>query len=148
METRLTESPVAEAEYVDHRMAWGTERCYVVRTVATIAGQSIESDPSPLACDKLADTFPPLHPKGLVAVDGEGAINLIWLPNAERDLEGYILLRGTSPDTLAPITKTPLQETTFRDGVPAGAHYFYAVKAIDKSGNVSEASPVEQAKAR
>ncbi len=146
LETRLTESPIATAEYLDHRMAWGTERCYAVRTVATIAGQSIESDQSPPTCEKLADTFPPAPPKGLRAVGGEGVINLIWLPNAERDLAGYILLRGKSADTLEPITAA-LQETTFRDGVPAGTH-FYAVKAIDKAGNLSEASPVGDAMAR
>ena len=147
-DTRLSESPVNATEYVDHRIVWGTERCYVVRSVETIGGQALESDASAPACEKLVDTFPPAAPTGLVAVAGERVINLIWEPNSERDLAGYIVLRGTSPDTLQPIMTSPMQETIFRDGVPAGAHYFYAVKAVDKAGNGSAASDPDQATAR
>jgi hypothetical protein len=147
-ETRLTQSPVADTKYTDRRMTWGAERCYAVRTVETIGGRSIESDARPPACRKLIDTFPPAPPKGLTAVAGEGAISLIWQPNDEKDLAGYIVLRGASSDTLKPITSAPIQETIFKDSVPTGAHYVYTVKAVDKAGNVSAPSAPDQATAR
>ncbi len=31
----------------------------------------------------------------------------------------------------------PIEDTTFRDGVRPGVHYVYAVRAVDKAGNVS-----------
>jgi len=147
-ERRLTESPLARTEYTDTRLVWGTERCYAVRTVETIGGRSVESAAPPPACQKLVDTFPPAPPKGVTAVAGEKVINLIWQPNGEKDLGGYIVLRGASAETLAPITSAPIQETVFKDSVPSGAHYFYAVKAVDKAGNGSAPSPPDQATAR
>ena len=69
----------------------------------------------------------------------ESVINLIWDANSETDLDGYILLRGVSPgDELAPITT--IRETAFQDPVPAGVRYVYALKAVDKAGNASQAS--------
>lgn len=147
-EKRLTESPVAHTEYIDNRMVWGAERCYAVRTVETIGGRAVESDAPPPACQKLVDTFPPAPPRGVTAVAGEKVINLIWQPNGEKDLAGYIVLRGTSAESLAPIMSAPIQETVFKDGVPSGAHYFYAVKAVDKAGNASAPSAPDQATAR
>jgi fibronectin type 3 domain-containing protein len=139
---------VKETKYTDTRIAWGAERCYAVRTVETIGDLVLESDAQPAPCTKLVDTFPPAAPQGLTAVPNQRAISLIWEPNAEKDLGGYILLRGTSPDKLEPITSAPIQETSFTDTVPAGAHYVYAVKAVDKAGNVSGPSKPEEATAR
>jgi hypothetical protein len=73
---------------------------------------------------------------------------LIWQANGEKDLAGYIVLRGTTRDTLAPITPAPIQETAFKDEVASGSHFFYAVKAVDKAGNLSGPSNTEEATAR
>src|SRR5207247_3481815 len=94
-ETRLTKSPAADSTFADERIAWGAERCYVVRTVETIGDLTIESDAPPPACTKLVDTFPPAAPRNLKSVPGQASIDLIWDPNNERDLAGYIVLRGT-----------------------------------------------------
>jgi hypothetical protein len=89
----------------------------------------------------LVDTFPPAAPKGLQAVATEGVINLIWDANTEADLDGYILLRGIAPGgELASITPSPVRETAFRDPVPAGVRYVYALRAVDKAGNASQPS--------
>jgi hypothetical protein len=93
-----------------------------------------------MACVTPKDTFPPAAPKGLGAVSSGGAINLIWEPNAEPDLAGYIVLRGEvsagggAPAELRQITPAPIQETTYRDaGVKVGVRYVYAVVALDKA---------------
>ena len=80
---------------------------------------------------------PARRPKGLTAVPSEGTINLIWQPNDEKDLAGYIVLRGVEPDKVEPITPTPIQDTTFKDTVAAGVRYSYVVKAVDTAGNAS-----------
>jgi hypothetical protein len=50
------------------------------------------------------------------------------------------VLRGTSNDALQPITNAPITEVNFKDTVPSGIRYFYAVVAVDKAGNKSAPS--------
>jgi hypothetical protein len=139
-ETRLTKAPAAEARFTEGRIEWGGERCYVVRAVRAVDGLSLEGDPSRPGCVTFDDTFPPPAPQGLVAVASEGAVNLIWNPSAAADLEGYLVLRGRESEALTPLTPMPIRETTFRDVVGAGVRYAYAVRAVDRAGNVSEPS--------
>jgi hypothetical protein len=134
---RVNKEPLTEPTAVDPRIAWGEKRCYVVRAVSIVSGASVESESSPRICDTLKDTFPPAAPKGLRSVGGEGTISLIWDPNGDSDLAGYIVFRGRSADDLQPITPMPIQETNFADTVEPGIHYFYAVKAVDTAGNAS-----------
>jgi hypothetical protein len=138
---KLTKAPIAEARFEDARIVWGEQRCYVVRTAATVAGTTIESEAPPATCRMLTDTFAPEAPKSLRSVSSEGAINLIWEPNSEKDLAGYLVLRAVLPSqALEPITPEPIRELSFRDGVQAGVRFVYAVKAVDKAGNVSPLS--------
>ncbi len=146
---KLTSKPVDETTYADSRIAWGEKRCYSIRATHTIAGATIESDSGPPACETPVDTFPPAAPKGLAAIASEGAISLIWEPNTEKDLAGYIVLRGGGADaTLQPVTPAPIQETVFRDPVASGVTYAYAVVAVDKAGNRSQPSARESETAR
>jgi hypothetical protein len=138
---KLTKEPIAEPRYADGRIVWGEERCYAVRTAESVEGFAIESDASPATCKTLVDTFAPAAPKSVTGIPSEGAINLIWEPNAERDLAGYIVLRAAAPsETLEPITPAPIPETSLKDAVAAGVQYVYAVKAVDRAGNASPPS--------
>ena len=141
--------PIAEAQFSDARIEWGAERCYVVRAVETVGDLTLESDAAPPACQKLVDTFPPAAPKGLTAVPTEGAINLIWQSNGEKDLAGYLVLRAVAPgENLSPVTPSPIQGTTFKDAVEPAVRYVYAVAAVDKAGNTSAPSGAVEATAR
>jgi hypothetical protein len=139
-DVRLTSEAVAEPVYHDTRMDWGATRCYTVRTLETIAGLTLQSDAAPPACVTLVDTFPPGAPGELQTVAREGAIDLIWEPNTEKDLAGYVVLRGTPEGKLEEIKRLSAGETTFTDAVKAGIQYEYAVQAIDKMGNVGPMS--------
>jgi hypothetical protein len=140
-ELRLTEEAVAEPAYHDTRMEWGATRCYTVRTFETIGGLTLQSDAPAPACETLKDTFPPAAPKDLQTVAIEGAINLIWEPNTEKDVAEYVVLRGTPPaGKLEAIKRVTAAETTFTDTVAAGIQYEYAVQAVDKAGNVGPPS--------
>ena len=130
---RLTLTPLATTSWRDERLEYGTERCYVIRTVESTGPAAVESPPSAPTCVSPKDTFPPAAPASLAAVASEGAVSLIWEANTEADIAGYIVLRGEAPgETLAPLTPSPIKETTFRDTTAkAGVRYVYAVVAVD-----------------
>ena len=50
------------------------------------------------------------------------------------------MLRGAAGTALDPVTPTPIQQTVFDDAVQTGAHYVYAVEAVDNAGNISPMS--------
>lgn len=137
---RLTQTPLDDPAFDDPRITWGAERCYTIRAIQTIGSLKIESDAPSAVCTTLTDTFPPAAPGNLSSLPVTGAINLIWDQNAEADLAGYIVLRGNSGATLAPIMNEPIRETTFRDDVQPGIRYVYAVVAVDRAGNRSAPS--------
>jgi len=148
-ETRLTEAPITEARFVDPRVEWDVERCYAVSSLAIRDGLASESEVSPRACIRMVDTFAPVPPVGLTPVASDGAIDLTWDANAEKDLAGYEVMRSAFPgNSLTVITPAPIQETTFKDSVPSGVRYVYALRAVDKAGNVSAPSPPVEASAR
>jgi hypothetical protein len=134
---KVNSEVLSDAKAVDPRIAWGERRCYVVRTVATVSGASVESEPTPQVCDTLTDTFPPDVPKGVRSVAGERTISLIWDPNTEPDLAGYFVFRSTAGGELQSVTPQPIQDTTFSDSVEPGVRYTYAIKAVDRAGNAS-----------
>ena len=74
-------------------------------------------------------------------VCAEGVVSLIWEPNTESDLAGYVVLRGVAPgDSLQPITPSPIAATVYEDKVAPGTTYVYAVRAADRSGNLGPLS--------
>ena len=131
----LNDKPIAETTFAQAGAKPDQEQCFVVRSVATVGTATIESDASDPICVTPRDTFPPAAPKGLAAVSGAGVINLIWDPNTEADLGGYLILRGEAPgDTLQSLTPTPIRETRYADRTTrAGVTYFYAVIAVDRA---------------
>jgi hypothetical protein len=136
MPAPLTPQPVAAAEFaIPGPVEYGVERCFVVRAVDTIGGVATAGRASEPGCITPRDTFPPAPPQRLAAISGLGVINLIWEPNTDPDLAGYIVLRGTAPgDTLQALTPTPIRETTYRDAsVRPGERYVYAVVAVDNA---------------
>jgi hypothetical protein len=145
---KLTRTPIATPKYVDNRIVWGEERCYVVRAVQALGDLTVESAAAEPVCKTPTDTFAPAAPVNLQSTPTEGAINLIWDANTEKDLAGYIVLRGSSAATLQPVVTAPIQDTTFRDEVAPGIRFVYAVKAVDRAGNQSSLSTLVEEAAR
>jgi hypothetical protein len=139
--TRLTKGSLLQTTFSDPRIAWGERRCYAVRALKTIGNVELEGTESEPRCETLKDTFPPKAPTGLQAVPSDGAINLIWDANTEKDIKGYLVLRGIAPaESLEPITREPIQETSFKENVKPGVRFVFAVQAVDLAGNVSPVS--------
>lgn len=128
----LTLLPVSGFTYTD-TAEFGRRRCYTVRAVRGTGPGAPIGNASSETCLTPVDVFPPAPPDSLAAVASEGAINLIWAPNAEGDVGGYVVLRGEAPgDTLQPLTKAPVTEAAYHDNaVTPGVRYVYAVVAVD-----------------
>ncbi len=132
--TPLSAQPLAALAFaVPGPVAFNKERCFAVRAVDEVGGSTVFGPASPPGCVTPVDTFPPAAPQGLVAISGVGVINLIWEPNTEPDLAGYLVLRGTAPgETLQALTPSPIRETSYRDQTATpGVRYVYAVVAVD-----------------
>ena len=147
----LNPEPLSVPAFERAGVTFGVEACSTVRSVITVAGVPIESDPSAPACVTPKDAFPPAAPKGLTTVSSPGAISLLWDANTEPDLAGYVVLRGEAPGgTLQPLTQT-ITGTRFEDKtVTPGVRYIYAVVAVDKATppNTSGQSPRQEETAR
>ena len=122
--------------------ALGRAHCYIVRAQRG----PVMSEPSPRVCVTPVDAAPPAPPGGLAAVPSEGSISLIWEPNSELDLAGYLVLRSEPGDaTLRQLTEAPIAEARYRDTtVQPGRRYIYSVVAVDSQlplPNVSAESP-------
>jgi hypothetical protein len=129
--------------FADPRVEFGVERCYVVRRVEMAGPVAIESAPSPPACVTPVDTFPPAAPKSLAHIAGANGVSLLWEANSEPDLGGYVVLRGEAPgDTLSPLTKEPITDTSFLDTTARrGRTYVYEVIAVDRSTPPNQSAP-------
>ena len=130
--TPLNPVPLSSFEFLD-TVSFNEERCYTVRGVRGVGPDMRVGASSAPACVSAVDTFPPAVPSGLATVASEGVINLIWEPNTDPDLGGYVVLRAEAPgDTLQPLTPAPISEASYRDAaVTPGVRYVYAVVAID-----------------
>ena len=140
----LTPQAVAVTTLSIKGVSFGTERCFVVRPVDNVFGVVVQGPASPVTCVTPRDTFPPAAPKSLAAIGSAGVVNLIWEPNTEPDLAGYLVLRGEAPgDKLQALTTTAIAGTNYRDTeVRPGVRYVYVVVAVDKADpqNVSPQS--------
>ena len=128
----LNTASVAEPAFSEP-VQFGVERCYVVRAARGTGAEAVESAPSAQLCLTPEDVFPPAAPTGLAAVPTAGRVDLIWTPNTEADLGGYMILRGGAGEAvLQPLTETPVREARFLDdNVATGVRYQYAVIAVD-----------------
>ncbi len=150
--TKVPFARIAEAAsppYTDTQTELDKTYVYSVRSIAQQPGVQIESLDSNLATITPKDVFPPPAPQDLVvafvpAVGGTpGYLDLSWSINAATDIAGYNVYRNDEPSRLGTRLNPELLLTpAFRDmnAVP-GRTYFYAVTAVDRSGNESPASP-------
>ena len=138
-EQPLNPTPIAASTLAAGEPVWDEPLCFAVRTVRIYGVVTIESEPAGPQCVTPVDTFPPAAPSGLRAVAVAGAMNLIWDPNSEPDLAGYVVLRGEAPgETLQALTPTPIGQTNYTDTtVTAGMRYVYAIVAVDKASKAN-----------
>lgn len=131
----LTPAPVVGPPFAVPGVVFGVERCFEVRPVDQVFGSVVIGPASPRTCLTPIDTFPPVAPTALAAIAAPGVISLLWNPNTEPDLAGYIVLRGEAPGaTLQALNTEPVTANTYRDEtVRPGTRYVYVVVAVDNA---------------
>lgn len=88
-----------------------------------------------------SELIPPLAPRQLSSIQGEGNIMLSWKYNTEPDLLGYNVYRSSDAISFTKIGS--IQSSSFTDtAVQANTTYYYRVTAYDIAGNESDFSPV------
>ncbi|MCU1517081.1 MAG: hypothetical protein JWQ75_1802, partial [Pseudarthrobacter sp.] len=130
----------------------GTTYYYAVAAVDTAGNASAASNeaagllaPSSFATLAELDATAPPAPSGLTAAPGDTKVTLAWTAPAADDLAGYRVYRSLQPvvaDTGSLHSGSALVTgTTYVDSSATnGTTYFYAVTAVDLSGNESAKS--------
>lgn len=91
--------------------------------------------------DANCETTAPSAPKGLTATASTASVRLEWNANTQKDLAGYIVLRADADGTNWNTIARKITETYFIDNTcTQGKEYVYAIKAIDRSYNISKKS--------
>ena len=159
--TRLTGTEGAtyttgQTSFVDSNLTAGQLFYY---RVTAVAGE-LESVPSVFVSGEVrADEVAPAAPADLIAIADQSvaSISLSWsAPGQDSDggdltgMASYIIFRGdTSPTALAALDTVSVAAASFQDAsVDAATTYYYAVSALDPSGNVSGRSATASATTR
>ncbi len=92
------------------------------------------------------DRDAPAAPRGVTSITGDERVTLVWFPNEEWDLDGYRVYRNDRPSgTYGRLGWVPDQNGDRVEYVDRqvvnGLTYYYAVSAVDHSGNESPLSP-------
>ena len=138
---RLTQTPTAGSSFEDESMEFGKTYYYFVRAVIETAAGSIESFDSKKLEVINHDTYPPKPPSEVTAISSGEFISLVWSPNSEPDLSGYLVYRSGQDRDLKRLNENLIvTASTIDKTAQKGQTYFYRVKAVDSHGNESDFS--------
>lgn len=124
------------ATYTLSSLPAGTSSVYTVRARDVAGNVSATSAPATIAT--LADTKAPTVPMGpYLSNRGDLTVTVTWAAatDAESGLAGYEILNGTTVVATTPSTSGTI------NGLSASTSYTVTVRAYDKAGNRSQASP-------
>ena len=144
----LNTSPVSDTNFDDEFFEFDKPLYYFVRAVSVgTGGEPVESSESNIVQIVPKDTFPPSAPSAITLAATPTTISIFFATNPEKDVTGYRIYRSedASLDKAAWTLLTPnlLTTNTFQDQqVISGKTYYYYLKAVDKAGNISDASEV------
>ncbi|MCC5942643.1 MAG: fibronectin type III domain-containing protein [Balneolaceae bacterium] len=134
---------VLQNQYLDSRLMPNVTYYYELRVVTT---RDRSEMPSGIASGSFRNEgIAPSPPAGLRATQEGTGIRLNWEQNAELDLFGYYVYRGTSTlGEMEVISDAAIEDsTTFFDdyeGLHGRTNYVYAIRAMNRSEQVSDYS--------
>jgi hypothetical protein len=132
-----TESYTAAGLVVDNEYAF---------YITAVLSDDTESEPSATVSTTTVDGVAPTFPQGLSTTAGDGEVALTWDANDEPDLDRYEILQGTASNSLSKVAEVAAgSEATTITGLTNGTTYYFAIAAIDASGNRSANSIVVDA---
>jgi len=142
----LNADPVSAPELADTTAAYGSAYVYTVTAIATDRAKA-EGPPAVQFGVDYRDVFPPPRVARVDALPEERRVRLSWDPVEAKDLAEYRIWRTENGGALSLVGTAPPDRPEFDDAtVSPGGTYRYTVRAVDKSGNESAASPEAVAK--
>lgn len=142
----LTADPILETQFVDP-ISKGVNTKYVYRVVA-VNTSNVASVASELVRGAILDTTPPNAPLLVDASGLEAAIGLAWNQAATPDLDHYEIFRITGNEKPVLVANVSATSVGYIDRtVLPNLTYTYVVTAVDNSGNRSEISNTQSARA-
>ncbi len=139
-EAPLNSRPLDGTSYVDAAAPYG-KLLYTVRAILPNKPK-VEGAPAAEAAVDYRDIFPPAAPARLDALPEAGLVRLVWDPVAAPDLDGYVVFRAEGTGQPERLNAELLKDSFTTDTSAKPSHrYRYTVRAVDKAGNVSAASP-------
>jgi Fibronectin type III domain len=149
-QTPINSTLVSGTDYSDKNFKFGANYRYIVRAVSLgTEGGQVESLNSNVLLISPRDTFKPSPPSTpSVAPARPGTLSIFFAPNPEADIAGYNIYRSTDPnvarESWIKLNQTLLTRTTFQDEkVETGKRYYYYLRAVDTTGNISDPSDVD-----
>jgi hypothetical protein len=132
---------VNDTRYEDVRYRAGRALTYRVTAGRRVAGNVVMGVGPESTTVTAEDKTPPAVPVGLEVKASEAGAYVAWEPNSESDLAGYRVFRSEWPDSgFKPVTDRLTSGVGFFDSSYTPGLY-YAVSAVDESGNESAMSP-------
>lgn len=118
------------------RIRWGVGAVAPFGLALALGLAGCSDSPTEVAADVTA----PAPPQGVYSITGDQQVTLRWIKNTEPDFSRYSIWRGAAYD--GPYTRLGFTEATMwiDDTANNAETYFYAISAIDHSGNESELS--------
>ena len=140
----VNKEPITETSYIDKLPKHVRNK--FVYTVVSMDTSYNHSAHSAISVIQLPDVTPPQAPFIRNIHTEPGKIRIDWLPNHESDLKTYQVYRSSAIDSsnylllgeVAPTEPNSFEDNTAR----AGVEYYYYLKAIDQSNNVSTISNI------
>ena len=132
--------PVDKSIYFDSSIANGLQYFYAVTAVDKSKNESAKCNPMAVIGE---DKTPPDAPTNLAYSLKNRILTLHWTPSKAKDVAGYYVYRGLTPDIEPKIIFEPYKDTIFVDkgyqdlGLTAGKTFWVSVTAADKSRNES-----------
>jgi hypothetical protein len=139
-EAPVNAKPVPGTAYVDTAAPYG-KLVYTLRAILPDKPK-VEGAPADEAGLDYRDVFPPAAPARLDALPEAGLVRLVWDPVPAPDLAGYVVFRAEGAGQPERLNADPMKDSFTTDSSAKPGHrYRYTVRAVDKTGNVSEPSP-------
>jgi hypothetical protein len=139
-ETPLNSRPATGTAYVDAGAPYGG-LVYTLRAILPNKPK-VEGAPAEEAPVDYRDIFPPAPPARLDALPEAGLVRLVWDPVPAPDLTGYVVFRAEGTGQPERLNAEPMKDSFTTDtSAKPGHRYRYTVRAVDKAGNMSAASP-------
>lgn len=135
----VNKEPTSETSYIDKLPK--NVRNKFVYTVVAMDTSFNHSKHSEISVVQLPDVTPPQAPFIRNIHTEPGKIRIDWLPNHETDVKNYQVYRSSELDSANYIVLgevLPTAPNSFTDVTPHPGHtYFYYLKAVDQSNNIS-----------